>query len=516
MHFNDTQESATEHASAPSRLTLLTLGLSGSLDDALLHAFRIIEAETADDALRQLAQEEVAVLILGSLLAPKVALSILGRYAADQPENSTSTIILCAGSEPELFQTDVNEGRVFYMARGDIAAEHLRLIAACGAARFRSRQKDAKDPWVRVARIDELLDFCIRLPMQADLPSAAGLLTATTRELINADLVQYLVYDAEDETLTPADALDNKEWSESAAAGLVAFVARTGEPIRLDCIGLDPRYDSEADNPGGPEDARFLAQPLIGPEGLPVGVITATRSGHSIPFSEEDARLLDLLAECAAPTLNQITLQNRVQKLMLKRAESSNSDVFREEALEHHIRSWDQQGEVLKTLPAWLRTTYWVMLALVVVGLLGTIVAKFNVYASGPAVIRAHATPASGYDLIAFLPNSYAAQLHPGMAICLRVPGESSQNCGLSVSSVGPEILGPAEAARYAGKEDAADFSVPGRVIVVRASLPVASSGSFPSVYRDGMTVEAEISVRSESAIVALIPGLRKIFGKAD
>jgi len=28
--------------------------------------------------------------------------------------------------------------------------------------------------------------------MQADLPSAAGLLTATARELVNAELVQYL------------------------------------------------------------------------------------------------------------------------------------------------------------------------------------------------------------------------------------------------------------------------------------------------------------------------------------
>ncbi len=516
MHSKDTQESVREHSPSPSRLTLLTIGLNRPLQDASPDAFRIVEAESAEDVLRQLAQEEVAVLILGSRLAPEVALDILDRCAADQPENSTSTIILCAGSAPELFQTHVNEGRVFYMARGDIAAEQLRSIATCAAARFRSRLKEAQNPLARVGRIDELLEFCIRLPMQAHLPSAAGLLIATTRDLVNAEVVQYLVYDAEDETLTPADAPDKKEWSESAAAGLAAFVARTGERIRLDCIGLDPRYDSEADNPGGPEDARFLAVPLVGPKGLPAGVITASRNGKSIPFSEEDARLLELLVECAAPTLNQIALQNRVQKLLLKRAASSNSDVFREEALEHHIRNWDQQGEVLKTLPTWLRTSYWVMLALVVVGLFGTIVAKFNVYASGPAVIRAHATPAVGYDLIAFLPNSYAGQVHPGMAMCLKVSGESSRNCNVPISRVGPEVLDPTEAARYMGRDDAADFSVSGRVIIVRGSLPGADTGSAPSPYHDGMTGEAEVSVRSESAIVVLIPGLRKIFGKAD
>ncbi|MFZ0771838.1 MAG: HlyD family efflux transporter periplasmic adaptor subunit [Candidatus Sulfotelmatobacter sp.] len=579
----------------PSQLTILTIGLARPLGDDLLQAFRVVEAAGTEDALRRLAQEEVAVLVLGSRLAPDEAFYILTHHSSNSPDNSTAAILLlCAGCDPELFQPAVNEGHIFYMAREGITGDQLRLIIVCGAARFRSQLKGRKDPLAaRVARIDQLLDFCIRVPMQADLPSAAGLLIAITRELINAEFVQYLVYDAEEETLTPAGVLDNKGWSESAAAGLAAFVARTGERIRLDCIGMDPRYDFETDNPGGREDARFMAEPLIGPKGLPVGVITATRSGQSIPFSEEDAQLVDLLAECAAPTFNQIALQNRVQALLLKRAEGSNSDVFREEALEYHIRSWDQQGDILKTLPAWLGATYWVMLALVFVGLLGTVVGKLNVYASGPAVIRANratmvtavaagrvhsvvvspgeaikagdtlftfdgadassaqggradrlrapadgivgdirihpgqlletgdpvmrvAEPDAGYDLIAFLPESQASQLHPGMVIRLQLPGESRPSHNVPIHRVGSEVLDRAEAARYAGKEDAANFPVTGRVVVVRAFLPTVNSGGSSSLYYDGATGEAEVSVRSESAIVALIPGLRKIFGKAE
>jgi GAF domain-containing protein len=585
MHLKCTQESVQQ------RPALLAVGLNCPLDGASFASFRIIHAEDAEDALRNLGhEEEVAVLLLGPRLKPMVALSILDRYSSILPGNATAAVLLCAGSEPELFQTLVNEGHIFYMARGDLAPEQLRSIVTCAAGRFLSKRKGVTDSFTtQAARIDELLDYCMRLPMQEDLPSAAGLLTTTARQLINAEHVQYLVYDAENETLTRADALDHREWGESAASGLAAFVARTGQPTRLDGVGLDPRYDAEIDNPSGPEDVQFLAVPLIGPQGMPAGVITATRNRESSRFSEEEALLLELLAECAAPTINQIALQNRVQALLLKRAEGTSSDLFREEALEHHVRSRDQHGGVLKTLPSWLRSTYWVTLVVFFAGLIVTLVSKMNVYASGPAVIKAHAVinvlaadagevrsiavsagdtvragdvlavvgathspdatssaeklkattsgivgdinirpgqsvkagdpitnivePGAGYDLIAFLPYSYSAQLHQGMAMRLKMRGKPDSGRTVLISRVGPEILDPAGAARYAGKDDASTLPVAGRVVVVRGLLPEVSFGSDSLNHGVG---EVEIIIRSEPAIVTLIPGLRKLFRNAE
>ncbi|HET6843019.1 MAG TPA: hypothetical protein VFK06_15295 [Candidatus Angelobacter sp.] len=496
------------------------------MDGPSYAAFQIICAEDAEDALRNLGlQEKVAVLLFGSRLKPTVAHSILERYSSTSPDNTTAAIVLCADSEPELFQTLVDEGRVFYMARGDLAPEQLRSIVTCAAARFLSKLRGVTDPLAtKVAGIDELLDCCIRLPMQEDLPSASGLLTTAARELINAEHVQYLIYDAEAETLTLADALDHREWRESAACGLAAFVARTGQRTRLDCVGLDPRYDVEIDNPSGPEDVRFLAVPLTGPQGMPAGVITATRGRESSCFSEEEALLLELLVECAAPTINQIALHNRVQALLLKRAEGTNSDMFREEALEYHIRSWGQQGDVLKMLPSWLRSTYWVTLVVFFAGLIGTVVGKMNVYASGPAVIRPHALkapvanivePGAGYDLLALLPYSYSAQLHQGMTMHLKMRGEFSFGRTLLISQVDPEILDSAGVVHYAGKDAASMLPVSGRVIAVRGLLPEGSFSS-DSLNRDGVTGEVEIVIRSEPAIVALIPGLRKIFRRTE
>ncbi len=283
MHLKGTQESVQQHSAVHTRPALLAVGLSCPLDSVSFASFRIIYAEDAEDGLRDLGhEEEVAVLLLGPRLKPIVALSVLDSYRSIAPGNATAAILLCAGSEPELFQTLVNEGRVFYMARGDLAPEQLRAIVTCAAGRFLSKRNGVTDPLTTtVVRIDELLDCCIRLPMQEDLPSATGLLTTTARELINAEHVQYLVYDAENETLTRADALDHKEWGESAASGLAAFVARTGQRTRIDCASLDPRYDAEIDNPSGPEDVRFLAVPLMGCQGMPAGVITATRNRES-------------------------------------------------------------------------------------------------------------------------------------------------------------------------------------------------------------------------------------------
>jgi GAF domain-containing protein len=182
--------------------------------------------------------------------------------------------------------------------------------------------------------------------------------------------VQCLVLDEEQETLTPADAADGEQCGYSAASGLAAYVARTGERVQLERINLDPRYDPDIDNPEGWVDARLLAAPIPGLERSSVGVLAVLRSGSAPAFTPAEARLIAFLAECAAPTLAQILLQSRVQSWLVAQAAGteSNSEIFRQEAIAYHLRNWDQEGEVLKTPPTWLRRTYWAMLGLFLAG----------------------------------------------------------------------------------------------------------------------------------------------------
>lgn len=367
-------QASTMNSKSPlSRSSILTLGLKQPVGAIGFDGFHIAEAENANDALLRLINDDVAVLILGACLSAKEALGILAAYAGQSPAAPAAAIILSVDGQPELFQKFVDDGLIFYLVNGEIPHGELASLVAKAAGRSLIKSnKKLNLLSENTPSADRLLDFCVRLPMQSDLASASELLVHTVSELIEVSHIRCLVYDPENETLSPANIADNNEESYSAASGLTAFVARTGERLDLDRVSEDVRYDSDIDNPGETRNARFLAQPIVGLDGLPVAVIVAVRSGDSPPFSEENLRLIEFLAECAAPTFNQILLQNRMQALLTQRSTGSdaNSAVFRPEALEHHIRRWDQQGDALKALPLWLRKSYWIVLALCVAGIL--------------------------------------------------------------------------------------------------------------------------------------------------
>ena len=368
MHFRDLQASSTDSCVQTSRRVVLTLGLSQPLEDGELEPFRVVRADNVEDALRVLAESDVAALVFGPHVAIPQALDVLARRASELPVAApTIIIVLCAGPEPDPLRSFVDTGQVFYLSRGEISLEHLRSLIVSGARHLALMARRSNDPLGADSEAaDHLRDLCGRLPMQTDLASAGRLLIETGRGVLDAKIVQCFVYDADAETLTPADASESEKWTYSAASGLAAFVARTGRQICLDRVGADPRYDSDIDAPPEMTSARFLAEPIRGPNGSPAGVLTAVRSSEQAAFSGEEVRLIELLAECSAPTFNQILLQSRVQALLTKRTAGTeaNSAIFRQEALDYHVRNWDQQGDVLKVLPGWLRRTFWLVLGL--------------------------------------------------------------------------------------------------------------------------------------------------------
>ena len=354
---------------------MLTLGLSKPIEDDKLAPFRLVHAKDAGDALRILAEGGVAALLLGPHAPLPQVLDLVAHGTTDPSGNPPpATIVLYSGSEPDALQKFVDAAKIFYLAHGEVSAEQLQKLVAYGTRHFALMAKRSRDPLAADAESAErLLDLCARLPMQTDLASAGRLIIEIGRDVLQAKMVQCFVYDSDAETITPADASESEKWTYSAASGLVAFVARTGERVCLDRVGMDPRYDFDIDAPLEMRSARFLAEPILGPAGLPAGVLTAVRSTEQAPFADDDIRMIELLAECSAPTFNQILLQNRVQAVLARRASGSeaNSGIFRQEALDYHVRSWDQQGDVLKVLPTWLRRGFWLVLLLFSASLLG-------------------------------------------------------------------------------------------------------------------------------------------------
>jgi multidrug resistance efflux pump len=120
-------------------------------------------------------------------------------------------------------------------------------------------------------------------------------------------------------------------------------------------------------------------------------------------------------------------------------------------------------------------------------------------------------------ELTAYLPGEYRPMLKPGMPLRLELRGYRYAYQHLTVESVDDEVVGPAEAQRSMGQiADAVELG--GSVVRVTARLAGDTFEADDRVRRfhDGMIGQAEVSVRSERLLVALIPALKTVFGGSE
>lgn len=303
------------------------------------------------------------------------------------------------------------------------------------------------------------------------------------------------------------------------------------------------------------------------------------------------------------------------------------SELFRNEALEHHAAALSGDGQVLRIHPAWIRPAYWLLLVLMLAAVVVAVVLRVHQYASGPAFVRVdgrtvvtavrsgtvvelnaepgvavqsgqvlvrlddsaervaldgvlreieiqtrallldltdtlarrelavlqaqrkrlegeienrqiraahdgtvndvrvrisqHVAPGdvllslagkdATFSVIALLPGHVRPQIQSGAPLRLEMSGYRYSYQRLSIDSVGAEVLSPLEARRLLGPDIADALPLTGSVVLVRAPLPQSTFVADDRTYRffDGMPGTAETRVRSESILVALLPGLR-------
>lgn len=118
------------------------------------------------------------------------------------------------------------------------------------------------------------------------------------------------------------------------------------------------------------------------------------------------------------------------------------------------------------------------------------------------------------HAIVAMLSAQYRPQLRPGMPLRFEVAGYRYAYQEMRIISVSSQIIGPAEVKRYLGQELTDTVTVEGPVVLVEAQPPAATfqvDGRTFSYYH-GMNGTAEARVRSESILLALLPGLRALF----
>ena len=583
---------------------------------------RVLTAGSEEEALQVLAERPVAALCLGAGFAEGRALDLLERAEALPESARRLNLVLAGGPDLSAFQDWIDQDRLFYLTAEPIPADDVAALLRSALERRRSAFPVLRGETETARR----LAAAVGAVAAAHTAAAAGrALASAAAELIEADRTSCLFHDPARDLLWAGDEGDPDARRESAAVGLVSFVARTGLPLALERIGRDPRFDRDADDPPAEGDERFAAVPVRVADGEPVlAVLSAVRAAQSPALTPGDLGLLRRLAEQAAPLLT------RLLPAPEEAASAGAAQVlFREQALRIHQAGMRIEGDLLRADPRWMQHTYRLLLAVLVATLLFSVLGTVREYASGPAVVRLggrtdlRATaagtvsevavargervasgqvlirlhdaqeaaeleriereielqlinrlrdpsdaaaersllslraerelararvaerelraPAAGTvedvrarpgqpvapgqvlatlagpggerSVIALLPGEYRPMLKPGMELRLELQGYRYAYQHLSLVEVGSEVVGPAEARRYLGEEIADAATLGGPVVLVTARLPSPTFEAEGKTRRfhDGMWGRAEVRVRSERILVALIPALKAL-----
>lgn len=130
---------------------------------------------------------------------------------------------------------------------------------------------------------------------------------------------------------------------------------------------------------------------------------------------------------------------------------------------------------------------------------------------AGMSVLELAGDEASA-TVLAMLPGRYRPLIKPGSILRFEIDGFHRRTQELEISSIADQVVGPAEAARYIGRDLSDAFPIVGPVVLVQAQLPAASfeaEGARFS-YAHGMHGRAETVVRDEPVAYAFLPGLRQ------
>jgi membrane fusion protein (multidrug efflux system) len=114
--------------------------------------------------------------------------------------------------------------------------------------------------------------------------------------------------------------------------------------------------------------------------------------------------------------------------------------------------------------------------------------------------------------VVALLPGRYRPLLRAGDKLRFEIDGFHNRARELTVDRIGEQIVGPAEATRYLGRDLSDALSVQGPVVLVQATLERTSFDADGQHYdfAAGMYGKAEVAVRTEPLVYAFVPSLKQ------
>ena len=297
------------------------------------------------------------LVCLGPGLSGRDAVTVLEQHP------QARSVVLAAGREPELFQDFIDSDTIFFLSRRPppLAEVAALLRSALGHDDRRKRLGDAVTGAERGAAVvaKAVARMVDRIATETDLERISALLGSAAAGLTDADEGRFAIADVLHETLWSHNLEASETVRNSAASGLVGFVARTGQAVIMERAGDDPRYDAEADNGGRSPQERLLAVPVLSPVDArsggalvdPLGVLVATREAGREPFDEAERRRLEDLALQIAPIVRHRIFEKQLEEALAAADDPLALDgkpLYRSEALRWHRKGAGEPGRVLE------------------------------------------------------------------------------------------------------------------------------------------------------------------------
>ncbi len=118
-------------------------------------------------------------------------------------------------------------------------------------------------------------------------------------------------------------------------------------------------------------------------------------------------------------------------------------------------------------------------------------------------------------SVVALLPGHYRPLLQKGAPLRLELNGFKYAYQHLTIDLVAEDVIGPNEARKYLGEQVSDSLALQGPVVIVKADLPSRNFTSDDGQYafHDGMQGRAEVRVRSDRLILALLPSIKTLWG---
>src|SRR5262245_41992256 len=232
----------------------------------------LLVANSEAEALRLLGTHGVAVLAVGAGISGERALRLNGRAASPPEAEPRVHLVLAGGPDPSLFQDLIDRDRLFYLSQEPVPSSDLIALLRSAVARWQARlRKVDQAEERRISQMRRILGAVQGISVLRKPGPVARATAEAVEDVVRADRGYCLIYDPASETLWGEGAGglegEREERRESAAVGLVSFVARTGQPLVLERIGRDPRFDRSADDPQAEGEERFAAVPIRGHDG---------------------------------------------------------------------------------------------------------------------------------------------------------------------------------------------------------------------------------------------------------